>query len=109
MIRDLHVFFPEVAQARRLREHLQVRDDFPAFHQGLARYRPVGETAIDGLHLAGDWVRLPFPAMLMEAAFSSGLLAANRVLKGRGVQQEPVFHVPLTGLLHGVPGGEVPE
>lgn len=109
MVEDLHAFFPEVASATHLREHLQVRDDFPAFHQGLGRHRPTGQTAIPGLYLAGDWVRLPFPAMLMEAAFSSGLLAANHVLEGLGVQQEPVHHVPMTGLLHGVPGGEVPE
>jgi isorenieratene synthase len=109
LLEELRVFYPELAGGQVMREHLQVRDDFPAFHRGMARFRPKVETAVAGLHLAGDWVRLPFPAMLMEAAFSSGLLAANRVLDGLGVQAEPVYHVPLTGLLHGVPGGDLPD
>jgi hypothetical protein len=37
--------------------------------------------------------------MLMEAACMSGVLAANAVMKEDGVQQTPVFSVPLKGLL----------
>lgn len=109
LVSDLRTFFPEIRDAKIVREAFQCRNDFPAFHAGLWRHRPSGETAIAGLHLAGDWVKLPFPAMLMEAAFSSGLLAANRILEGQGLRAEPVEHVPLKGLLAGVPGGDVPE
>lgn len=109
LLRDLHRFFEELAPAQILRESFQLREDFPAFHKSLARHRPGVQTEIPGLYLAGDWVRLPFPAMLMEAAFSSGLLAANHILQGLGLRQEPVSHVPLQGLLVGVPEGEIPE
>ncbi|TVQ90243.1 MAG: FAD-dependent oxidoreductase [Deltaproteobacteria bacterium] len=109
LLRDLHRFFEELSEATILRDAFQLRDDFPAFHKGLARHRPGVQTGAAGLYLAGDWVRLPFPAMLMEAAFSSGLLAANHILRGLGVREEPVFHVPLQGLLTGLPEGEVPD
>jgi carotenoid phi-ring synthase / carotenoid chi-ring synthase len=105
-LRDLHRFFPELEGARILREYLQIRGDFPAFHTGLYRHRPGVETALPGLYLAGDWVKMPFPSMLMEAAFTSGLLAANAILDGLGVQGEPIYRVPLEGLLAGVPGEE---
>ena len=108
MIADLFAHFPELEGAQIRREVVQVRDDFPAFHAGLWRHRPGVQTALPGVYLAGDWVKLPFPAMLMEAAFSSGVLAANHVLAGLGVQQERVTQVPAKGLLAGVPGGEIP-
>jgi hypothetical protein len=37
--------------------------------------------------------------MLMEAACTSGLLAANAVLRRDGLREEPVESVPLRGLL----------
>jgi isorenieratene synthase len=49
--------------------------------------------------LAGDWIALPVPAMLMEAAVTSGLAAANAILRQEGVREEPVYSVPLRGLL----------
>jgi len=109
LLRDLDRFFPELEGAAPLRESVQVRADFPAFHQSLWRHRPGVETNIRGLYLAGDWVKLPFPAMLMEAACSAGLLAANGVLRELGLREEPVLHVPPEGLLVGVPEGEIPE
>jgi isorenieratene synthase len=108
MLDDLYTFWPHLRQATLLREHCQVRQDFPAFHRGLFRHRPAIETAVPGLCLAGDWVKLPFPAMLMEGAFTSGVLAANVVLRRHGLREELVEHVPLKGLLAGVPGGEIP-
>jgi len=109
MIDDLFSFFDELSGARILREVIQVRDDFPAFHRGLWRHRPGVQTSLPGLYLAGDWVKLPFPAMLMEAAYSSGVLAANHVLHGLGVQQQLVTQVPAKGLLADVPGTEIPS
>lgn len=100
---DLHHFFPELRDAEILGEHLYVRRDFPAFHVGTHATRPSWETDCPRLFLAGDWVVLPFPAMLMEAAYSAGLLAANRICRAEGVREEPVYTVPLRGFLVGVP------
>jgi isorenieratene synthase len=99
LIEELHRYLPELARAKILHEHLQVRDDFTAFHTGLHRHRPQTLSGVEGLLLAGDWVKLPVPAMLMEAACTSGLLAANQILGRHGLQQEPIYTVPLRGLL----------
>jgi isorenieratene synthase len=88
---------------RIVRSHLQVRSDFTAFHVGMAAHRPGVTTRVPGLVLAGDWVSLPTPAMLMEAACTSGVLAANAVLEAEGVQGHEVWTVPQRGLLAGLP------
>ncbi len=95
--------FPALARARVVRHHVQVRSNFTAFHVGMHATRPEVHTPVPGLYFAGDWVRLPFPAMLMEAAYSAGLLAANAILDGLGVQGFPVQSVPPRGLLAGLP------
>jgi isorenieratene synthase len=99
LIAEMRRYLPELAEAKILHEHLQVRSDFTAFHTGLYRTRPRTATGVKNLLLAGDWVKLPVPAMLMEAACTSGLLAANEILGREGLQQEPVYTVPLRGLL----------
>jgi isorenieratene synthase len=96
---ELHHYFPELKGACILREHLQAKRDFSAFHTGLHRNRPGYKTEIADFYLAGDWVKLPTPAMLMEAAFTSGLLCANSILAKHGLQEEPVSSVPLRGIL----------
>lgn len=88
---------------RIVRTHLQVRDDFTAFHLGQHAHRPQVRTRVEGLVLAGDWVALPTPAMLMEAACTSGLLAANAVLGAEGLRAHEVLTVPRRGVLAGVP------
>ena len=70
-----------------------------AFHTGLFANRPEVDNGVEGLYLAGDWVKLPYPAMLMEAACMSGLLSANAILRRHGLREEPVYTVPLRGLL----------
>jgi isorenieratene synthase len=94
-------YFPQFKQAKILAEHLQVNRDFTAFHTGLWRERPGTVTEVPKLFLAGDWVKLPLPAMLMEAAVTSGLLAANALLEQEGLQTELVESVPPVGLLAG--------
>ena len=96
---ELARFLPGFDPARVVRRHLQVRDDFAAFHVGLSSARPQVETSLPGLVLAGDWVALPLPAMLMEAAHTSGRLAANALCRGAGVRTYPVSSVPPLGLL----------
>jgi carotenoid phi-ring synthase / carotenoid chi-ring synthase len=99
MLGDLRASFPSLASACVAHAHLRIRADFTAFHVGLGADRPSTRTAVDGLVLAGDWVRLPCPAMLMEAAYTSGLLAANVLLERENLRLCPIDTVPPRGLL----------
>ena len=99
LLEELPVFFPELTGMTVVEEALQVRDDFTALHVGMAADRPTPETDLANLFLAGDWVKLPFPAMLMEAAYSAGLVSANAILAREGLRQNAVHSVPLRGLL----------
>jgi isorenieratene synthase len=96
-------FFPELAGFEVKHEVLQVKRDFTAFHVGQYAARPTVETGLPGFACAGDWVKLPFPAMLLECACASGLLAANVFLREEGLREEPVMSVPLRGLMAGMP------
>ena len=99
LLKEFSIYFPELNGFTIRHEYLQVRDDFTAFHTGLYKNRPTAITKIDGLYLCGDWVRLPIPAMLMEAATSSALYAVNDILRKEKLQEEPVFSVPQKGIL----------
>lgn len=99
LVTEMEHFLPALKGAKVLGEHLHVRDDFAAYHVGLHADRARVETEVPRLHLAGDWLKLPFPATLMEGACASGLLAANRVLDDCGLRQEPVWAVPARGVL----------
>jgi isorenieratene synthase len=98
-LEELEHYFPELQGLRIENEVLQVRQDFPAFAPGQRALRPGTETPIDGLLMAGDWIRLPYPMTHMEAAFSSGLLCANRIFDELGLQAEPILSVAPAGLL----------
>lgn len=91
--------FVELRGQRVRYEHLHIGEDFTAFHVGTGRRRPPIDTGVAGLYLAGDWVALPRPAMLMEAACMSAMLAANGVLASVGLRREPVYAVPARGVL----------
>ena len=97
-LEELYAYLPELKKAKILYEYHQLREDFTAFHTGLYNQRPTFDPGIDNLYLAGDWVKLPYPAMLMEAACTSALMAANAILEKENIQSEPVFSVPLKGL-----------
>ncbi len=103
LLDELQEFFPEVKGLRIRFEQFQMKKDFTAFHTGNYAARPRVETGVAGFYAAGDWVKLPFPAMLMEAACASGLLAANGILKESGLRQTLVESVPLRGLMAGIP------
>jgi isorenieratene synthase len=98
-LEELYAYLPELKAANILHEYHQLRDDFTAFHTGLYAGRPTHDPGIKNLYLAGDWVKLPHPAMLMEAATTSALLSVNAILAKEGLRHEPVFSVPLKGLL----------
>ena len=92
-------YFPELRGAQQHRSVLQVRDDFACFHAGLAQHRPDRSSGIEDLWFAGDWVDVPWPMMLMERAFTSGVHAANAILERDGVQQQQVYAVPSEGIM----------
>ncbi len=100
---EMMQFFPELQGFTVKHEAFQLNRNFTAFHLGMNRLRPTVETGVPGLVCAGDWVRLPFPAMLLEAAASSGFSAANVLLTAAGLREEPLSSVPLKGLLAGIP------
>jgi uncharacterized protein with NAD-binding domain and iron-sulfur cluster len=50
---------------------------------GVDRWRPVQESPVQGLFLAGDWTRTGWPAT-MEGAVRSGYLAAEALLAAAG-------------------------
>ncbi|MFT7581224.1 MAG: isorenieratene synthase [Myxococcota bacterium] len=95
----LMALYPELEDAKVLDERYLERQDCPAFSVGSDTLRPAPATAVDGLTLAGDFVKLPFPSALMERATASGVIAANHLLARLGVQGEPVFSVPSRGVV----------
>jgi len=96
---ELHHYFPELEGLVISDELLQVRRDFPAFAPGQHALRPAPEVPIEGLLMAGDWVRLPYPMTHMEAAFASGLLCANVVFRELALREEAISTVAPRGLL----------
>lgn len=103
LLSELSAFFPELAGMVIHHEHYQLNRNFTAFHVGMYKDRPEVESGVPGLYFAGDWVKLPFPAMLLEAACASGLWAANAVLREEGLREAQVVSVPLKGLMAGMP------
>jgi isorenieratene synthase len=103
LIAEMRQFFSELVDAQIVHSYFYVRRDFPGFHVGKHATRPSWETERDNLFLAGDWVLLPMPAMLMEAACSAGLLAANAICRREGVREYPVWTVPRRGFMAGWP------
>jgi isorenieratene synthase len=96
---ELEVLWPEIRQLRVLDQVDRVGHDAPAFDVGSDATRPGVRTDADGLYLAGDWVRMPFPSALMERAAASATLAVNAVLDRHRVRPVRVYSVPARGLL----------
>ncbi|MEJ2103727.1 MAG: FAD-dependent oxidoreductase, partial [Ignavibacteriaceae bacterium] len=100
-LKEFEEYFPEIKGYKVKYEYLQVKDDFTAFHTNLYKTRPTVKTEVENLFLAGDWVKLESPAMLMEAATTSAIVAANSIFKKEGLKEETVLSVPLKGILTG--------
>ncbi|MGI9290882.1 MAG: FAD-dependent oxidoreductase [Gammaproteobacteria bacterium] len=92
-------FYPEFEGMQVFDERFLMRGDCPAFAPGSDVVRPGVETAHAGLVLAGDFVRLRLPTALMERAVASGFIAANTLLASQNIKPEPVYSVPLKGLI----------
>jgi isorenieratene synthase len=99
MWRELMQLLPELAGARVLHDEYQQQSNFSRWAPGDHALRPGTDTPLQNLKLAGDHVRLPAPAALMEAAVMSGRLAANAICAAEGLRQAPIPTVALKGPL----------
>ena len=93
--------WPETNGLRILDSDTRIGYDAPAFDVGSDATRPGVATDADGLFLAGDWVRMPFPCALMERSAASAAMAANGILRRHGVRPVQIYSVPPRGLLAG--------
>ncbi|MBW0104376.1 FAD-dependent oxidoreductase [Pseudonocardia sp. KRD291] len=100
---ELATLWPETADATILHTHGRLEATAPSFPPGSAGTRPGVRTERRGLHVAGDFVELPYLAGLMERSSMSGVLAANDILAELGAAAEPILGVPQRGLLADVP------
>jgi isorenieratene synthase len=96
---ELGGLWPETVDMTILHVEERVGQDAPAFNVGSDAGRPGVVTDADGLYLAGDWIRMPFPSALMERAAGSAILAANAILDRYGVGPHQVWSVAPRGLL----------
>ncbi|MCO4747676.1 MAG: FAD-dependent oxidoreductase [Proteobacteria bacterium] len=99
LLSELLEVFPELKDANIVHEEAMTQSNFTRFGPGDHATRPGVKTEIADLYLAGDHVKLPFPAFLMEAAAASGKLAANHILAEDGVEEAPIPTVALRGQL----------
>lgn len=96
--RELWEIVPELEGATVLHQELVNQKNFAGFPPGSYPNRPESATAVSNLMFAGDWVKMPFPCGLMERAISSGLLAANEILRREGSARRPLMSVNPEGV-----------
>ncbi len=97
VIGRLHELYPETRQAKVVRKRVLRRNDCPLFAPGTYAQRPHVSTAVSGLVLAGDGVRVDLPVALMERAATSGWAAANHLLAQWGLAGHPLSTVANEG------------
>lgn len=98
LLEELFHYMPELKGMQIIHEYYQFKNDFPAFHTGQYADRPTIKTEDSTLFLAGDWVKMDNCAMLMEAAFTSGALAANAILEKEMVRGHSLYHIHDKGI-----------
>lgn len=112
-VADLAEIAPRAATARLLHADVhRVPMAIPCPTVGFEGMRPHGRSPIPGLTLAGDWTRTHMPCT-MEGAAKSGFMAAEAVLRERGVRARLAIDArpydDLAGLARAtVPGRTVP-
>ena len=99
LLASFHEVYPEARDATILEERYLARRDCPSFSPGSHASRPGVETPVEGLYLAGDFVKLPFSSALMERAVTTGFQAANEIAAGLGLHAEPIRTIPRRGVL----------
>ena len=91
--------FPELREMTIRHRYRQVKWDFPGFPVGKGVDQPETTTAVPGIYLAGDWVRMDAPVALMEGAVASGIAAANAIFREEQMATDPIWSVPARGVL----------
>ena len=82
---DLESIWPGTAEAElKGWKLITERDAVFSVQPGIERLRPLQQTSIPSLLLAGDWTRTGWPAT-MEGAVRSGYLAAESILRENGL------------------------
>jgi len=99
LLSEFYHYFPELEGMKVYHQYFQNKDDFPAFHTNQYANRPEIKTNIPTFYLAGDWVKMNNCSMLMEAAYTSGAIAANCIMQCEGLQENLLEGVPLKGIL----------
>jgi len=99
LVHEFLAYFPELKACKIRYEYFQLKKDFTAFHTGLFADRCSFASPVPNLFLAGDWIKIPTPAMLMEACTTSALFAVNEIFASEKLQQEEIYTVPLKGIL----------
>ena len=99
MLDEMREILPEIAAAKLLHIEYQQQSNFSRFAPNDHVLRPSTETEIPNLMLAGDHVKLPLAAALMEGATMSGRFAANAILRQLGLQQIKITSVAKKGPL----------
>lgn len=98
MLKELHYMFPETKDTTILYDVYMQQQNFTRWAPGDHAKRPVSETPLDNLFLAGDWVKVDAPVFLMEAAVFTGRLAANAICRKEVLKPTPLPIVPMEGL-----------
>ncbi len=99
LLDDMRTVFPETQNMEIIAEQYLLEDDCSLADVSPWQDHPAVTTGIDGLVLAGDWIRAPLPVALMERAATTGFLAANELLAGWNVTGHDLFSPPRRGLL----------
>ncbi len=99
LMKELFHYMPELKDMQIIHSYFQHKQDFAAFHTGLHANRPTVDTEVPNLYLAGDWVKMENCTMLMEAAYTSGAIAANKIFTKEGLKENALVSVPVKGLL----------
>lgn len=99
LLADMHQVFPETRTMDVVAEEYLLEDDCGLADVSPWQDHPEVNSGVDGLLIAGDWIRAPLPVALMERAATTGLLAANALLADWGVTGHDLISPPRTGLL----------
>lgn len=94
LIAGLHALYPETKGMRVRAESFVRRADCPSFAPGTFSARPRVATPYGNIAIAGDLVKLPIAAAMMERATTSGVVAANVLLDRWDVRGENVYTIP---------------
>lgn len=97
LIDQLHQVYPETRAAGIVDARHEWRQDCPMFAVSGYDDRPTVRTSNPGLMVAGDLVRTGLPVALMERAATSGMLAANGLLRQWKLRGHELWTVPLRG------------